>query len=62
MVTATLYKGKHLIGAGLQFERFRSLLSWMEAWWPVGRYVAGERAESSTPGSSGNREKAGLSF
>ena len=27
-----LYKGLHEIGAGLQFQRFRTLLSWQEAW------------------------------
>ena len=26
------YKGKHLIGAGLQFQRFSPLSSWQEAW------------------------------
>jgi hypothetical protein len=26
------YKGKHFIGAGLQFQRSGSLSSWQEAW------------------------------
>ena len=42
------YKGKHFIGAGLQFQRSRSLLSWWEAWLHAGRHGAGEVAESST--------------
>lgn len=35
------YSGKHLIGAGLQFQRF-SPLSWWEAWWRTGRHGSGE--------------------
>ena len=31
------YKGKHLFGAGLQFQRFRLLSSWWEAWQQAGR-------------------------
>ena len=42
------HKGKHLIGAGLQFQRFSPLLSWQEAWQHAGRHGAGEGAESST--------------
>ena len=42
------YKGKHLIGAGLQFQRFSSLSSWWEAWQDKGRHGAGEGAESAT--------------
>jgi hypothetical protein len=42
------YKGKHLTGVGLQFQRFSSLLSWWEAWQHAGRHGAGEKAESST--------------
>jgi hypothetical protein len=26
-------KGKHFIGAGLQFQRFGPLSSWWEVWW-----------------------------
>jgi hypothetical protein len=32
----TSYKGQHLIGAGLQFQRFNPLSSWWEAWQPAG--------------------------
>jgi hypothetical protein len=42
------YKGKHLIGAGLHFERFSQLSSWQEAWQHPRRFHAGEGAESST--------------
>lgn len=48
---------RHLIGAGLQFQRFSPLLSWQEAWWPAGRRGAGEKAERSTPWSAGHREE-----
>ena len=41
------YKEKHLIEAGLQFQRF-SPLSWWEAWQYAGRHGAREGAESST--------------
>ena len=37
------YKAKHLIGASLQFQRFSSLLSWLQTWLPAGRQGAGER-------------------
>jgi hypothetical protein len=30
MTTSISYKGKYLIGAGLQIKRFTSLLSWQE--------------------------------
>jgi hypothetical protein len=36
------YKGKHLIEAGLQFQRFSPLSSWQEAWQCAGRHGAGE--------------------
>jgi hypothetical protein len=29
---SNFYKGKHLIGASLQFNKFSSLASWPEAW------------------------------
>jgi hypothetical protein len=47
------YKGEHLIGAGLQFQRFNPLSSWWEVWQLLGRHGA-RRAESSTfsPGDS----------
>ena len=35
------YKGNHLIGAGLQFQR-------LETWWCAGRHGAGGEAESAT--------------
>jgi hypothetical protein len=38
------YKDKHLIGAGLEFQRF-SPLSWPEAWQHPGKCGAGEGAE-----------------
>jgi hypothetical protein len=41
------YKGKHLIGAGLQFQSFSPLSSWQEAWQHANRLGAGG-AESST--------------
>lgn len=41
------YKGKHLIGAGLQVQRFSPLSSWWEACQLPGRHGAGG-AESST--------------
>ena len=36
------YKEKHLIGAGLQFQRFSPLSSWWEAWQRAGRHGAEE--------------------
>ena len=41
------YKGLHLIGAGLQVQRFSPLSSWWEAWQHPGRHGAG-RVKSST--------------
>ena len=43
MAKATLIKEKHLIGAGLQFQRFSPLSSWQEAWQHAGRHGAGEQ-------------------
>jgi hypothetical protein len=51
------YKGKHLIGAVLQFHQFSPLSSWQEAWRCVDRHGAGERAERSTSWSEGNRKR-----
>lgn len=63
------YKGNHLTGAGLQFQRFSPLSSWSETCWHGVRQGAGEVAESSTSGSTGSRGGAqadrhwsGLSF
>jgi hypothetical protein len=47
------YKGQYLIGAGLQFQRFRPLSSWQKAWPHLGKHGAGEGAESSTSCSEG---------
>jgi hypothetical protein len=41
------YKGKHLIGTGLQVQRFSPLLIWWEAWQYTGRHGAGEGLERS---------------
>jgi hypothetical protein len=56
------YKRKHLIGAGLQFERFCPLSTWWEVWQHADRHGAGEVAESFTSESTGSRkrEKLGL--
>jgi hypothetical protein len=51
------YKGQHLIGAGLQVQRFSPLSSWQEAWQHPGRHGAGEGAESSTSCSEGKQKK-----
>jgi hypothetical protein len=51
------YKGKRLIGAGLQFQRLNPLLSWWEAWQRVGRQSVGEEAESFTSPSTGSRKR-----
>jgi len=41
-----LYKGKHLLGAGLQVQRLSALmLSWWEACWHAGRRGAGDGGE-----------------
>jgi hypothetical protein len=47
------YKGKHLIGAGLQ--RFSPLSSWREAWQHAGRLGAGRAG--STSWSTGSRRE-----
>ena len=51
------YKGKHLIGAGLQFQRFSPLSScgW-GTYWLAGRHGNREVAEGSTSVSAGNRK------
>ena len=49
-------KEQHLIGAGLQLQRFSPLSSWWEAWQHPGRHGAGEGAESSTSWSEGRQE------
>ena len=35
------YKGKHLIGSSLQFQRFSQLSLWWGAWWHAGKHGAG---------------------
>ena len=42
------YKGQHLIGAGLQVQKFSPLSSWQEAWQCADRHGAGKGSESST--------------
>ena len=44
-----VYKGKHFIGAGLQFQRFSLLLSCPEAWQHVGMEVEELRALDLDP-------------
>jgi hypothetical protein len=48
MTKVTLIKGKDVIGAGLQFQRFSPLSLWWETWQCPGTHGAGEGAESST--------------
>jgi hypothetical protein len=55
------YKGKHLIGAGLQFQRF-SPLSCQEAWWHTGRHNAGEVVDTSTLIGRQEQERLTLSL
>ena len=55
MTMAALNKG-HLIGAGLQIQRFSPLLSWLDTWQFMGRPGAGEGAKSSISGSASRRE------
>jgi hypothetical protein len=60
----SFYKGIHLIGDGLDFQRFSSLSSWWEAWQHSGRHGVGECAESSTSRWAGirKRETLGLAW
>jgi hypothetical protein len=53
-------KRKHLIGAGLQFQRFSLLPSWQEAWWHAGCGDAGYVAGSSTSGLVGSWKRVTL--
>jgi hypothetical protein len=53
-------KGKNLIGAGLQFQRFSPLSSWWEAWQHAGRHGAGEVAESFISRFTGSRKRETL--
>ncbi|EDL18459.1 mCG1033067, partial [Mus musculus] len=55
----TSYKGKHLIGAALQFQRFSPLLSWQETWQHAGGHGAAGGDESCTSGSTGSRKRTG---
>ena len=43
----------HLIGAGLQIQKFSLLVSW----WEAGRHGVGEGAESSASRSTGSRKR-----
>jgi hypothetical protein len=51
------HKGKHLVGASLQFQRFSPLPSGQEMWWHTGRHGAGGVAASSTSGSADSRKR-----
>jgi hypothetical protein len=50
------YKGKHLIRAGLQFQRFSPLSPWWETQQHAGRFDAGG-AKGSISWSEGNQEE-----
>jgi hypothetical protein len=41
------YKRKHLIGAGVEFQRFGPLSSWNQEWQRAGRHDAGEESSIS---------------
>jgi hypothetical protein len=56
---ATLYKGQHLVGAGLQVQSLSPLSSWQEAQQCPGRCGTGG-AESSTSSSKGSQEQTVL--
>jgi hypothetical protein len=49
------YKGNHLIGVGLQFQRSSPLSSWHETWRHAGRHGTGKEAESSTSSVTSRR-------
>lgn len=51
------YKGKHLIEAGFQSQRFSPSSSWQEAWHHAGRHGAGEGAGRSASGSKASRRE-----
>jgi hypothetical protein len=51
------HKRQHLIGAGLQFQRFSPLSSRQEAWHCSGRHGTGEGTERSVACSEGNQKK-----
>jgi hypothetical protein len=53
------YKGEHLIGDGLQFQRFSPSSSWQEAWQHPGRHGAEEGAESPAFSSKGIKKETG---
>ena len=50
------HKGKQLIRAGLQVQRFSPLSSWQEAWQHGDRHGAGEEAECSTSCSKSDQK------
>jgi hypothetical protein len=54
---SSLYKWKHLVGAGLQVQRFSLLSSWQGTWQCPGRKGVGGGAKSSTSGSSGSKKR-----
>ena len=49
MTKGALYKGQHLIEAGLQFQRFSPLSSRWGAWQHAGRHGAGEPVRALHP-------------
>ena len=51
------YKRKHLIRAGLQFQKFSPLLSRWGAWRHAGRHGAADAVENFTSGPTGNRKR-----
>jgi hypothetical protein len=56
------YKRKHLIEAGLQFQRFSPFFFIVKTWWYAGRHGAEEGAESSIFRSSGSKKRPLLEF
>jgi hypothetical protein len=56
MTTATLIK-ENLTGRWLTVQTFSPLSSWWKVWQQAGRPGAGEVAESSTSGSTGNMQR-----
>ena len=59
------HKEQHLIGAGLQFQKFSPLFSWLEAQQSsqhAGKHGTREGTESSTSWSASSRKWTGLSF
>jgi hypothetical protein len=51
------YKRKHLVGAGLQFQKFGPLSSWHRAWLNTGTHGVGMVTESSIFGLCRQQEE-----